>query len=203
MISVENGVINITQTHTHIRILFASVFRFKYHFIISCFYAGARATADTLWKLCLCAALEMLTNGLLFLFYNFTFAFYLPSPFFSSRPHFLLSDNRVEDFQIFSHWMWCSSAFVYRFNNHHFEWLILFHATNCFQFTLKTFLNRECSLSLFSVRQTCFGFKARRMLQMFDIGMSGIPLNWAILLEYSENLLANTFKKRKKEQSRT
>lgn len=39
MISVENNLINITQTHTHIRILFASVFRFKHHFIISCFYA--------------------------------------------------------------------------------------------------------------------------------------------------------------------
>lgn len=46
MVSVENNLINITQTHTHIRILFASVFRFKYHFIISCFYAFAQVDHD-------------------------------------------------------------------------------------------------------------------------------------------------------------
>lgn len=38
-----------TNTHTHIRILFASVFRFKYHFIISCFYAPVQVAHTLKW----------------------------------------------------------------------------------------------------------------------------------------------------------
>lgn len=58
MVSVENNLINITQTHTHIRILFASVFRFKYHFIISCFYAFAQVDHDEMaWIVYDCDAL--------------------------------------------------------------------------------------------------------------------------------------------------
>lgn len=151
--------------HTHIRIqLFAIVFRFKYHFIISCFYARIPATSD-------CRMCERKKNGVddierarecegedvpfrivfqlfISLIRIFTFTFIYSTPLqdktkqekkkkhsASFCPTMLLCGKKISNFSpLQPRWMneWCSNAFVYRFNNRHFEWLILFflHALN-------------------------------------------------------------------------
>lgn len=44
---------------------------------------------------------------------------------------------------------WCSSAFVYRFNNHHFEWLILFfRAINATAYIANNFPDKMFTFSL-------------------------------------------------------
>lgn len=62
MISVQNNVINNTQTHTHIRTMFSSVFHFKWHFIISCFYGRARASQVDAVEMVLWDALATVYN---------------------------------------------------------------------------------------------------------------------------------------------